>query len=131
MGTIFYLLTPPGVTVVSTEAAAAATARIYTGSILETGTESYEEQLLQLSLATIKLTDNYTTTRRRGHDPLRGDPWTAGGLGDYHLSVERTRRRRTTARTVASIPSSKPIEKKEKAKEKKIESTEGKRRRKR
>jgi hypothetical protein len=109
MGTIFYLLTPPGVTVCLDAGGPTGHCSDYTGP---PGGESYEHSFCSYH-ADISPTN-----------PVSGDgntiiyaaiPWTAGGLGDGHLNDEVPA---YDCQDGGFDPSSKPIEQKEKAKEK-------------
>ncbi len=83
MGSIYYLLTPPGVTVCLDAGGPTGHCSDHTGSIEATGTESYKNSFCSYH-SDISPTNG-----------VIGDantilyaviPWSAGGLGDYHLT---------------------------------------------
>ena len=88
MSSIFYLLTPPAVTVCLDEGAvkgAVGHCSDHTGPITETGTESYENSFCSyhsdFSVTTLK-----NVIKTEANTVLYGViPWTAGGRGDGHL----------------------------------------------
>ncbi|HXB64187.1 MAG TPA: PKD domain-containing protein [Solirubrobacteraceae bacterium] len=83
MSSIFYLLTPPGVTVCLDEGAALGAVghcSDYTGS-----TESYENSFCSYHSAFSDATLKDTTTPEANTVLYGVIPWTAGGQGDYHL----------------------------------------------
>jgi hypothetical protein len=89
VGSIFYLLTPPAVTVClqkEGELGKANHCSDHTGPITETGTESYKNSFCSYHSDFSDLTLANTTTPD-GNTVLYGViPWSAGGLGDYHLT---------------------------------------------
>jgi hypothetical protein len=88
MNSIFYLLTPPGVTVCLDEGAAHGAVghcSDHTGSIEETTTESYENSFCSYHSAFSDATLKNTTTPESSTVLYGVIPWTAGGEGDYHL----------------------------------------------
>jgi hypothetical protein len=109
MGTIFYLLTPPGVTVCLDGGTASGHCSDYTGS---TGEESYRNSFCSYH------------SDVNPDDAVAGDsntilyaaiPWTAGGRGDDHLAtIDRTSG--YECQDGGFDPSSKPVEEKEKIK---------------
>jgi hypothetical protein len=117
MGTIFYLLTPPGVTVCLNGGGPTGACSDYEG--LPTGT-SYENSFC-----------SYHSDINPGN-PVDGSsstilyaaiPWIAGGFGDKHLAqVDQTATEGYRCQDGGWEPStSQPLEKREKTKEKKIE----------
>lgn len=109
MGTIFYLLTPPGVTVCLDGGGLTGHCSDYTGS---RGEESYENSFC-----------SYHSDINPGN-PANGSPstilyaaipWIAGGLGDGHINDEVSA---YDCQDGGFDPSSKPIEEVEKAKKK-------------
>jgi hypothetical protein len=86
MSSVFYLLTPPGVAVCLDAGGATGHCSDHTGSIEETGTESYENSFCSyhadFSDATLE-----DVTQPEANTILYGViPWVAGGRGDYHLA---------------------------------------------
>jgi hypothetical protein len=83
MGSIYYLLTPPGVTVCLDAGGPTGHCSDHTGSITETASESYRNSFCSYH------SDISPTNEVIGdeHTILYGViPWSAGGLGDYHLT---------------------------------------------
>ncbi len=89
MSSIFYLLTPPAVTVCLDEGAAHGAAghcSDHTGSIVETKTASYENSFCSYH-SDFSDTTLENVTKPEANTILYGVlPWTAGGVGDYHLT---------------------------------------------
>jgi PKD domain-containing protein len=81
MGSIFYLLTPPGVTVCLDEGGAAGHCSDYTGS-----PESYENSFCSYHSDFSDTTLKTVTTPEADTILYGAIPWTAGGEGDYHLT---------------------------------------------
>lgn len=95
MSSIFYLLTPPGVTVCLDEGAAHGAVghcSDHTGSsIEEPPTESYENSFCSYHSAFSDVTLKDATTPEANTVLYGVIPWTAGGEGDYHLvAADRT-----------------------------------------
>ena len=119
MGTIFYLMTPPGVTVCVD--AAATHCSDFSRSVAEENEGKFESESYKNSFC------SYHSAINPG-ESASGDansvlyaaiPWTAGGLGDLHLaSLDRTPA--FDCQDGGYDPSSKPIEKAEKAKVKTV-----------
>lgn len=111
MGTIFYVLTPPGVTICLDAGGAAGHCSDYAGS---PGGPSYENSFCSyhsdIDLDAAPQGDGKTVL-------YAAIPWTAGGLGDGHLSPADSKPA-YDCQDGGFDPTSKPIEKKEKAKEK-------------
>jgi hypothetical protein len=117
MGPIFYLLTPPGVTVCAEQTAGRCS------DYSRTAGEEAKEEFASASY--LESFCSYHSDINPGN-PATGEPntilyavipWTAGGLGDYHLQIPN----RTPAYDCQDggfDPSSKPIEKREHPKEK-------------
>jgi hypothetical protein len=115
MGTIFYVLTPPGVTVCLKAGGPSGHCSDYSGSAtLEKESESYKNSFC-----------SYHSDINPDHAPS-GDastvlygviPWTAGGLGDGDLAA-RDRQQAFLCQDGGYNPASKPIEEFEAAKEK-------------
>jgi hypothetical protein len=87
MSSIFYILTPPGVAVCLDAGGATGHCSDHTGSIEETGTESYENSFCSyhsdFSDATLE-----SVAKPEANTILYGViPWVAGGRGDYHLTA--------------------------------------------
>jgi hypothetical protein len=110
MSTIFYLLTPPGVTVCLDAGGASGHCSDYTGTTSE---ESYENSFCSYH------------SDISPSSPLTGDgnsilygviPWTAGGLGDFHLTPNDEKTPAFDCQDGGWDPSSKPPEKHESAK---------------
>lgn len=111
MGTIFYVLTPPGVTICLDGGGAAGHCSDYTGL---PGGPSYENSFCSYHSDI----DPDAVPQGDGKTVLYAAiPWTAGGLGDGHLNLADMRPA-YDCQDGGFDPSSKPIEKKEKAKEK-------------
>lgn len=121
VGSIFYLLTPPGVTACLDAGGPTGHCSDHTGSIGETGTVSYKNSFCGYHSDFSNVTLENTTTPDVNTILYGVIPWSAGGLGDYHLTgADQTPA--YDCQDGGFDPTSKPIEKKEKAKEKKIES---------
>jgi hypothetical protein len=89
MSSIFYLLTPPGVTVCLDEGAAHGAVghcSDHTGSITETTSESYENSFCSYHSAFSDTTLQNAVTPEANTILYGVIPWTAGGKGDYHLT---------------------------------------------
>jgi hypothetical protein len=115
MGTIFYLLTPPGVTVCLDEAGGYCSD--YAGA---PGSPSYDH-----SFCSYHSDINPGSPANGGPSTIlyAAIPWIAGGLADGHINNEVSG---YDCQDGGFDPSSKPIEEKEKAKERKIESNKEK-----
>jgi hypothetical protein len=117
MGTIYYLLTPPGVTVCLDTGTSTGHCSDYSGSPGETSYKhsfcSYHSDVNPGKLAT---GDANTIL-------YAAIPWTAGGKGDYHLLIG-DQRSAFDCQDGGFDPSSKPIEKKEATKTKSIKEKE-------
>jgi hypothetical protein len=120
MGTIFYLLTPPGVTVCLASGGINGHCSDYTGTPAE---KSYENSFCSYH-------SDISPT-----NPITGDtntilyaviPWTAGGLGDGHLTPNDQVIPAYDCQDGGFDPSSKPIEEREKKKETKKNETKEK-----
>jgi hypothetical protein len=113
MGTIYYLLTPPGVTVCLDGGGAGGHCSDYVGV---PGESSYEHSFCSYH-ADISPTN---PTQGDANTILYGMiPWTAGGLGDSHLGPEDQQRRAFDCQDGGFDPSSLPLpEKKESPKTK-------------
>jgi hypothetical protein len=110
MGTIFYLLTPPGVTVCLDASKISGRCSDYTGTSAE---ESYENSFCSYHSA-ISPTNAETGD---ANTILYGVvPWTAGGLGDGHLTPTDESTPAFDCQDGGFDPSSKPIEEREKTK---------------
>jgi hypothetical protein len=118
MGTIFYLLTPPGVTVCLTTGGSSGHCSDYTGTSAE---ESYQHSFCSYHSA-INPTNAITGD---GNTILYAViPWTAGGLGDGHLTPTDEITPAFDCQDGGFDPSSsKPIEQKEIPKEKTTKET--------
>jgi hypothetical protein len=117
MSTVFYLLTPPGVTVCID--AAATRCSDYTRSAKEVSEKKYESASYLNSLCSYHsdINPGGTATGDANTVLYAAIPWTAGGIGDYHLKgADQTGG--LECQDGGFDPSSKPIEKKEKPKEK-------------
>jgi hypothetical protein len=91
VSSIFYLLTPPGVTVCLDGGEATGHCSDHTGSLEETGTESYKNSFCSYHSDFSNITLENTTTANADTVLYGVIPWTAGGLGDYHLvGADRT-----------------------------------------
>jgi hypothetical protein len=89
VGSIFYLLTPPGVTAClqkEGEGGKANHCSDHAGPITETGTESYKNSFCSYHSDFSNLTLENTTTPDANTILYGVIPWSAGGLGDYHLT---------------------------------------------
>lgn len=89
VGSIFYLLTPPAVTVClqkEGEGGKANHCSDHTGSIEATGTESYKNSFCSYHSDFSDLTLENTTAPDANTILYGVIPWSAGGLGDYHLT---------------------------------------------
>lgn len=147
MTTIFYLLTPPGVTVCLDKGKASGHCSNFMGSITETEIEQNETAERKAKEENNPYTgpENYQSYKNsfcsyhaniNPDNAINGDtstilyaaiPWIAGGRGDGHLGpVDQAATEAYLCQDGGFDPSSKPIEQKEKAKEKKIESTKEK-----
>jgi hypothetical protein len=112
MDTIFYLLTPPGVTVCLDAGGLTGHCSDYKSSSAESYEHSFCSYHSDISPTNEVVGDERTI--------LYGMiPWTAGGLADGHINDEVSG---YDCQDGGFDPSSKPIEEKEKAKERKIES---------
>jgi hypothetical protein len=118
MSSIFYLLTPPGVTVCLDAGGPTGHCSDHTGSIKETETESYENSFCSYHSAFSNLTLENTTTPDRDTILYGVIPWTAGGLGDYHLTAADEKTPAYDCQDGGFDPASKPIEQSEEPKEK-------------
>jgi hypothetical protein len=112
MGSIYYLLTPPGVTVCLDAGGPTGHCSDYSGTTLGTSYEqsfcSYHSDISPGNPATGEAkTILYATI-----------PWIAGGAGDYHLHLGDQRRHAFECQDGGFNPASEPPEEKEKAKEK-------------
>jgi hypothetical protein len=91
---IFYLLTPPAVTVCLQKEGELGTANHcsdHTGSVEETATESYENSFCSYHSDFSNLTLENVTTPDANTILYGVIPWSAGGQGDYHLTrADRT-----------------------------------------
>jgi hypothetical protein len=121
VGSIFYLLTPPAVTVCLDAGGPTGHCSDHTGSIEETGTESYKNSFCSYHSDFSNVTLENATTPDANTILYGVIPWSAGGRGDYHL-VGADETSAYDCQDGGFDPTTKPIEKKEKAKEKKIES---------
>jgi hypothetical protein len=83
VGSIFYVLTPPAVTVCLDAGKAAGHCSDYSGS---PGKESYENSFCSYHSDFSNLTLENTTTPDANTILYGVIPWSAGGLGDYHLT---------------------------------------------
>jgi hypothetical protein len=118
MGTIFYLLTPPGVTICLDGGGSSGHCSDYSGTSAE---ESYLHSFCSYHSA-ISPTDAVTGD---GNTLLYGViPWTAGGLGDGHLTAADEKTPAFDCQDGGYDPSSKPIEKYETAKVRTIKELE-------
>jgi hypothetical protein len=117
MSTIFYLLTPPGVTVCID--AAATRCSDYTRTKKETEEKKYESASYLNSLCSYHsdINPGGTATGDANTVLYAAIPWSAGGLGDYHLKAAN-QTPGLECQDGGFDPSSKPAEKKEKPKEK-------------
>jgi hypothetical protein len=89
VGSIFYLLTPPAVTIClqkEGELGKANHCSDHTGSIEATGTESYKNSFCSYHSDFSNLTLENATTSDANTILYGVIPWSAGGLGDYHLT---------------------------------------------
>ncbi len=89
VGSIFYLLTPPAVTVClqkEGELGKANHCSDHTGSIEATGTESYKNSFCSYHSDFSDVTLENMTTPETNTVLYGVIPWSAGGLGDYHLT---------------------------------------------
>ncbi|MGC2374757.1 MAG: PKD domain-containing protein [Solirubrobacteraceae bacterium] len=121
VGSIFYLFTPPGVTACLDAGGPTGHCSDHTGSIQETGTESYKNSFCSYHSDFSNVTLENATTPDANTILYGVIPWTAGGFGDYHLTgADETPA--YDCQDGGFDPTSEPLEKKEKAKEKKIES---------
>ena len=107
MGSIFYLLTPPGVTVCLDSAAT------HCSDYEESSAESYENSFCSYHAA---INPGETSTGDGTTILYAAIPWTAGGLGDGQLNGA-DERPAYDCQDGGFDPSSHPIEQKEKAKE--------------
>jgi len=89
VGSIFYLLTPPAVTVClqkEGELGKANHCSDHVGPITETGTESYENSFCSYHSDFSNVTLENVTTPDANTILYGMIPWSAGGRGDYHLT---------------------------------------------
>lgn len=121
MGTIYYLLTPPGVTVCLDGGKATGHCSDYA----ETGTKSEIEESYENSFCSYHSDINPGSPVNGGPSTILYAviPWIAGGLADGHINDEVSG---YDCQDGGFNPTSKPIEEKEKAKEQKIESAKEK-----
>jgi hypothetical protein len=87
VGSIFYLLTPPGVTACLDAGGPTGHCSDHTGSIGETGTESYKNSFCSYHSDFSNVTLENTTTPDVNTILYGVIPWSAGGRGDYHLTA--------------------------------------------
>jgi hypothetical protein len=123
MGTIFYLLTPPGVAVCLDSGALASHCSDYQEIPHAPGEEpeeKEEKERYERSFCSYHSDISPTnTTLGDGNTIIYGViPWTAGGLGDGHLSGNDEKTPAFVCQDGGYDPSSKPIEEPEKKKEK-------------
>lgn len=111
MGTIFYVLTPPGVTICLDAGGLAGHCSDYAGPPIGT---SYESSFCSYHA---DINPDAAPAGDANTILYAAVPWTAGGLGDEHLS-KNDRTPAYDCQDGGFDPSSEPIEKKEKAKEK-------------
>jgi hypothetical protein len=124
METIFYILTPPGVTACLGSNASSCSdykkAPRVNGESKEEEEEKNAEELASFEKSFCSYhSDMSASNSSGGEDTLLYGviPWTAGGLGDYHLT-ENDRTSAFDCQDGGYDPSSKPVEKREKKKEK-------------
>lgn len=89
MSSIFYVLTPPAVTVClqkEGESGKANHCSDHTGPITDTSSESYENSFCSYHSDFSSATLENTTTPNADTILYGVIPWSAGGLGDYHLT---------------------------------------------
>jgi hypothetical protein len=86
IGSIFYLLTPPAVTVCLDAGGPTGHCSDHTGSISETKTESYKNSFCSYHSDFSDATLKSTKTPEASTIIYGVIPWTAGGEGDYHLT---------------------------------------------
>ncbi len=86
VGSIFYLLTPPAVAVCLDAGGPTGHCSDHAGSIEATGTESYENSFCSYHSDFSNLTLENMTTPDANTVLYGVIPWSAGGLGDYHLT---------------------------------------------
>ena len=143
MGTIFYLLTPPGVAVCLDKGGPTGHCSDFKGSVTETELEKDEKEEQKAKAEHVPYTgpENYQSYKNsfcsyhsdiNPGNAVNGGastilyaaiPWIAGGLGDGHIKDEVSG---YECQDGGFNPSSNPVEEKEKAKEKKAESTKEK-----
>jgi hypothetical protein len=126
MGTVFYLLTPPGVTVCLDSGALASHCSDYKRSVYEHGEteiekkekETEEEANFEESFCSYHSDVSPTNpTTGDGNTILYGVvPWIAGGLGDNHLTLKDERTKAYDCQDGGYDPSSKPVEQPEEKK---------------
>ncbi len=86
VGSIFYLLTPPAVTICLDTGGPTGHCSDHTGSIEATGTESYKNSFCSYHSDFSNLTLENATTPDANTVLYGVIPWSAGGLGDHHLT---------------------------------------------
>lgn len=134
MSTIFYLLTPPGVTVCLDKGGIEGHCSDFVGTVAEVEAEEKAKEKAELKKETFEESENYKSYKNSFcsyHSAIDSSnssggegtilygmiPWTAGGLGDLHLfSTDQTAA--YACQDGGYDSSSKPVEKREEKKEK-------------
>ena len=139
MGTVFYLLTPPGVAVCLDGGGINGHCSDFAGSVSEMEADEDARKMAEESKKTYPESANYKSYKDSfcsyhsdisPTNPTSGDdntilygviPWTAGGLGDYDLTIGDEKTPAYDCQDGGYDSSSKPVEEHEKKKEKTIQ----------